>query len=97
MTMWIGEAWRTYIKKYQASHTKRCKRAGLLATLDGHGDGEIKLEGVPSWKQGPRELDDELREYYKAECARHITPAAVDVDAFLCVVCGVNKKFCDHR
>ena len=95
MTQFVGRAWRRYKDKFQATHTKICKRAGLLVTLDGYGDGEIKLEGVPTWKAQPHiELDDELREYYKKECEGHIIPAPVDVDLFTCVVCDVDKKSC---
>ena len=86
MTKFVGQAWRNYKSKYQASHTNICKRAGMLVSLDGHGDGEIKLEGVPSWIPAPHiELDDELRQHYKAECTRHIIPAAVDLDLFTCI------------
>ena len=99
MTKFVGQAWRSYKSKYQASHTKICKRAGMLVTLDGYGDGDIKLEGCPFWTPTPRiELDDELREYYKAECAKHITPACVDLDLFTCtcVVRDVDKKSCHY-
>ena len=97
MTQFVGNAWRTYIHKYKSTHSKICTRAGMLVTLDGYGDGGIKLEGVPTWKADPHiELDDELREHYKSECAKHIIPAKVDVDLFTCVVRDVDKKSCHY-
>ena len=42
------------------------------------------------------ELDDELREHYKLECAKYIIPAKVDVDLFTCVVRDVDKKSCHY-